>query len=731
MWMKKAMELCPDLKVLPYDFPAYEEASRLFYDAILDVGGIVQSVSIDEALVDITDIVLADTSSDGLDQSEGSILRERERADDIAFKLREVIKAKTDCHVSVGMGANILLAKVALRKAKPAGQYQIKPDEVLDILGELAVESLPGVAYSIGRRLEEMGIEFVKDIRKISKERVTTLLGPKTGEKLWEYSRGIDHAEVGEQPIRKSVSAEVNWGIRFVGQDEADAFLRNLAQELERRLLAEGVRGKQFTMKIMRRAHDAPLDPPKHLGHGKCDTFNKSKTFGVATHDHEIIAKEAISILRSYKFTPGDIRGIGLQMTKLEPVKTTAAGVDGSQRKLNFGNFATAAVPKKPMPEQIYDHDDSGPSKPAEDEPEDDPISFDPLTPRKPRVHPALALSKASAIDLKATTPLNMTGTQFIFPTHPDPSAVAALPPNILEQFQAQRDRASKLSSRQTSASISAASRSHSPAAAEEVDLPPGIDLKAYNELPDEFKAEALAYYRQLNDAGPSRPPPSPRRERPALPRPNPPAKRGIKTFLSKPRGGGRDGRGNGRIQTTLVGPPAAAAAAAAEPAADPDLIPPLSPTYLAAIPDDLRREVVAEHERKLAAAARRRPRPAAAPAQSHILFPPAPPKAGFGRKELETTDEAKALFCAWLASTTQAGPHVDDVEKLGRYLARVVKEERNMEKARQLVRWLDLEVEGVEGEAARREWRKAMGVVKGAVQAAVGERGLGVMELG
>lgn len=51
MWMKRALELCPDLKVLPYDFPGYEDASKLFYEAIVEVGGVVQSVSIDEAYV--------------------------------------------------------------------------------------------------------------------------------------------------------------------------------------------------------------------------------------------------------------------------------------------------------------------------------------------------------------------------------------------------------------------------------------------------------------------------------------------------------------------------------------------------------------------------------------------------------------------------------------------------------------------------------------------------------
>jgi DNA repair protein REV1 len=55
-------------------------------------------------------------------------------------------------------------------------------------------------------------VKLVKDVREVSKEKLISTLGPKTGEKIWEYARGIDRAEVGEQVIRKSVSAEVNWG---------------------------------------------------------------------------------------------------------------------------------------------------------------------------------------------------------------------------------------------------------------------------------------------------------------------------------------------------------------------------------------------------------------------------------------------------------------------------------------------------------------------------------------
>ncbi|OCL11401.1 DNA polymerase IV, partial [Glonium stellatum] len=412
MWMKRAQELCPDLKILPYDFPAYEEASRAFYDAILATEGIVQSVSIDEALIDVSATCAAVGGSDGKKVSEGSIYREQAKADEIAQALRDEVKAKTGCNVSVGIGGNILLAKVALRKAKPAGQYQIKPEEILEFIGKLEVQGLPGVAYSIGGKLEELGIKLVRDIREFSKERLTQVLGPKTGEKLWEYSRGIDRAEVGEQVIRKSVSAEVNWGVRFENQEQADEFVGSLCDELSKRLLKEKVKGRQLTMKIMRRAADAPLDPPKHLGHGKCDTYNKSSVFGVATNAKEVLTKEAISILKGYGFSPGELRGIGVQMTRLEPIKSATDGqAESSQRRLQF----KIGEPSKSNQRM------------------DDPIQDDVQTPKKPRAGPDHIAFGAERLNQNSPSkkPLNTLGTQFIIPTQVDPSVLAELPESI------------------------------------------------------------------------------------------------------------------------------------------------------------------------------------------------------------------------------------------------------------------------------------------------------------
>ncbi|KAK0618113.1 hypothetical protein B0T17DRAFT_324197 [Bombardia bombarda] len=756
MWMKRALELCPDLKTLPYDFPAYEEASRQFYDAILEVGGVVQSVSIDEALVDITNIVLSATGSEGVGVDEGSSWREQEKADEIASMLREKVKSKTDCHVSVGIGGNILLAKVALRKAKPAGQYQIRPEEVSDILGELRVEDLPGVAYSIGGRLEEVGVKLVKDIRQTSKERLVSLLGPKTGERLWEYARGIDRVEVGEQPIRKSVSADVNWGIRFISQDEAEEFVRNLSKELERRLLSEGVKGKHLTMKIMRRALDAPLDPPKHLGHGKCDTFNKSVSFGVATNNGELIGKEAVAILRSHKFSPGDLRGLGVQMTKLEPLKPSTAAPDGSQKKLTFGNLTLLSGANRQRAEQI--DDETSPQKTrraSSKDVESDPITVDPLTPRKPRVHPALAIAKANSTDEKARTPLNITGTQFIMPSHPDPSVLAELPHDIRSKLLGQVQRTSAAArSRETSPAIK--SRSQSPALTD--DMPSDIDPEVFDALPEDMKLEILASHRRKRrrqGGGQNVLPQSPRKDRVIhlAKEHTTPTKRGLRDMFSRAREREKQNDAEANLlQTSFIPARAPQGGAAAEDQAGIDLVEDPDSDCLAELPEDMRREIMDDHRRRrlaqlsglnLQAPTWRRRLAAADDAageftlpggQTTINFPARPPKISFAESSAAAATspkQIKDMLLLWHESTQKEGPHRGDVEVLEKYLGKVITEERDMDKVRKLVRWLDWVVEdGVDG-AGKRGWREALESVKGAVQGAMRARGLGGMEFG
>ncbi|GFF39564.1 DNA repair protein rev1 [Aspergillus udagawae] len=726
MWMKGALQACPELKVLPYDFPAYEEASKKFYSAVLALDGVVQSVSIDEALVDITTQCLEAGGSDGRGITEGSIYREQAKADEIAQNLRDSVKAATGCDVSVGIGGNVLLAKVALRKAKPAGQFQLKPDSVLDFIGDLTMQDLPGVGYSLGTKLEELGVKFVKDVRDLSREKLINHLGPKTGLKIWEYARGVDRTEVGNEVLRKSVSAEVNWGIRFVNQTQAEDFVKSLCEELHRRLVDNLVKGKQLTLKVMRRSADAPLEPVKHLGHGKCDVFNKSVVLGIATNAPEALAKEAISMLRSFGITPGDLRGLGVQMTKLEPLKLGVTDKpESSQQQLKF-----KASPVRKSHELVRDPDDLD----------------------SPRKADAAAVSHGPSLNDDSHKRLNISGTQFIMPSQADPKVIAELPSDIRSKLMSQSK--GRQASRSTSPCPPPRRTQQSTATA----LPPQsqLDPDTLAALPEDVRAEILGYYGQT----PSTPEPQP--AVPSAPSSRPASSGNLwskkPSTPTKKRRGRPNSKGTGNMTLTQSNfvvarptPPSVSAdeqASSRQPSPSPD--PEISADFLAALPEDIRREVLEEQRRarKLQRSGMQAPAPrkvgpsTSAPAaqEKRLRLPPLPERPTFTSKKLTTLSDLRDEVGAWHTAFVDEGPFNEDVEALARYLKSVVVDEKDIDKAVSVVTWLMWLVEDAKASRAGERqtgstsqgtitWEEAVRSLQKGVSEGVEERGLPPVE--
>ncbi|KAA6413051.1 MAG: DNA repair REV1 [Lasallia pustulata] len=725
MWMKAAQQICPDLKVLPYDFKAYEDASRSFYDAIISTGGVVQSVSVDEALVDVSNICIAAGGHDGKAVQESSIWREQAKADDLAKSLRDQIKELTGCAVSVGIGGNILLAKVALRKAKPAGQYQIKPEDVLDFIGGLTVQDLPGVAYSIGGKLDEIGAKYVKDVRELSKEKLMTTLGPKTGEKIWDYARGIDRTEVGEQVIRKSVSAEVNWGIRFVTQEQADEFVQSLCEELSKRLVNERAKGRQLTMKIMRRAADAPLDPPKHLGHGKCDTFNKSLLLGVATNSKEILGREAISIMRGFGFSPGELRGIGVQVTKLEPLKGSAENpLESSQKRLQFKTAGLGTSPKQ---------DDNTNTDDIESPQQQGGQAIPSIT----------AVTASKSPDQEPRKAINMLGTQFILPSQVDPDVLAELPEDIRSKLESKQHTKDVNTSREAIPSV----RSHSNSPAVSPDGLPNLsqlDQDTLDALPSDVRAEVLAFYHKSPHKSPGQSllPQSPRKIRSIKP-PTKKTSSGRKRtgLLFRKKQSSKLDTNSTLTQSNFIATRVQPIKAKANPdtALSSEADEEVSSEFLSALPEDIRQEVLAQqrHDRlkkrggiDVAVVKKKVQRSVAdqpPPGQRNLLLPPRQPKPTFTANRLSALPQLREAVSAWYGEFVEEGPYQEDVEALVTYLDKVVGEEKDMAKAVNVVRWLGWVIDQGDGYGKGGEqWRRALTRVEDGVQGAVSNRGLG-----
>ncbi|XP_036080630.1 DNA repair protein REV1 isoform X2 [Rousettus aegyptiacus] len=303
MFFGYAKQLCPNLQAVPYDFHAYKEVARTMYETLASYTHNIEAVSCDEALVDITEI-LAET---------------RLTPDEFANAVRMEIKDQTKCAASVGIGSNILLARMATRKAKPDGQYHLKPEEVDDFIRGQLVTNLPGVGRSMESKLASLGIKTCGDLQYMTMAKLQKEFGPKTGQMLYRFCRGLDDRPVRTEKERKSVSAEINYGIRFTQPKEAESFLLSLSEEIQRRLEAAGVKGKRLTLKVMVRKPGAPVETAKFGGHGICDHIARTVTLDQATDSAKIIGKATLNMFHTMKLNISDMRGVGIQVNQLVP----------------------------------------------------------------------------------------------------------------------------------------------------------------------------------------------------------------------------------------------------------------------------------------------------------------------------------------------------------------------------------------------------------------------------
>lgn len=320
MWIRSARRVCPDIKIIDYEFDLYEKYASSLYNYLVtrsDDFDLIYPVLVDEALVDIT-----------------SYANEKDHADHLESFCREIrqdIYNLTRCSASVGIGSNVLLAKLALKKAKPNGYY-ILNDDIDTYLRTVPVRDLPGVGYALVEKIQkELGTNdkpVLGDIQGLPLTRMMNVFGPKTGKKLHDYARGIDNTSIELDHSssvallgRKSVSVDVNFGIRFDTHLEVEKFMSSMSQEVSKRLKNLEVVGSQVTLRLARRAPSAPVNPPKYLGMGECIFLNKSSKLGMSTNEAGIISAELKSLTRILDIPPAELRGVAVTVSKLEDEK--------------------------------------------------------------------------------------------------------------------------------------------------------------------------------------------------------------------------------------------------------------------------------------------------------------------------------------------------------------------------------------------------------------------------
>ncbi|CAG7819081.1 unnamed protein product [Allacma fusca] len=277
MWVSQARELCPSLEVIPYDFEAYQRVSMQFCNIVAAMTLDIEPGSCDELLVDVTSVINNLPGSSPLS---------------LAQFLRKRIFEETQCKASVGI----------VLKTQPIGD-------------------LPGIGYSLKEKLETQfsNIRTCEDLQQLKLEDLKSRFGAKKGDILFNSCRGIDDSSLQfdfERP--KSISIDVNYGIRLTEQSQLEKLLLNIAKALSKRALEAEACGTKLQVTLLTQQKGAP-EPKKSGGHGYVDVHNKSGQLINPTRNHLIFYKSILSLIRSVTAIPVSMyRGIGVHLTGLK-----------------------------------------------------------------------------------------------------------------------------------------------------------------------------------------------------------------------------------------------------------------------------------------------------------------------------------------------------------------------------------------------------------------------------
>ncbi|HCC33418.1 MAG TPA: DNA polymerase IV [Clostridiales bacterium] len=229
MPLTRARRLCPAAVFLPVDFPRYREASRRFLEILRRETQVVETVSLDEAFLDLGAQV-ADPPA-------------------VARRIKRSIAQELSLTASVGVAANKLLAKLASEHDKPDGLTIVPSEQARDFLDPQPIRHLPGIGPAAEAYLKDRGIFRIGDLARIDPSVLRPGLGSRA-EELVRLARGIDGRRVIPFQPARSLSEETTFAADLHDRGRMVECVQAFAAQLEQRLVAAGLKARTVTVKV-------------------------------------------------------------------------------------------------------------------------------------------------------------------------------------------------------------------------------------------------------------------------------------------------------------------------------------------------------------------------------------------------------------------------------------------------------------------------------------------------
>ena len=193
MPLRQAYQLCPQAVFVRGNYQVYQAFSEKFFRILHEYTPDVEDASLDEAYLELTRCRHIYASFP-----------------DAARAIKSRVERELGITVSVGAGPNKILARLATKRAKPAGFFEVERGREEEFLRTLGIEALPGIGPKSQAILRMLNIQRLGDLWGLPRTTLRALFGLE-GEELFLQSRGIDCRPVVTRTMPKSVSRETTF----------------------------------------------------------------------------------------------------------------------------------------------------------------------------------------------------------------------------------------------------------------------------------------------------------------------------------------------------------------------------------------------------------------------------------------------------------------------------------------------------------------------------------------
>lgn len=232
MPMGEARRCCPHAIIRPARMWRYKELSQLFMEVLRSFSPLVESLSLDEAFVDLT----------GTERLFGAPSR-------TVLGMVERVREATGLNCSVGLGPSKFVAKIASDLRKPCGVVIVDADGLERFLAPLDIGRMWGVGPVAEERFRRRGYKTFADLQNASEAQVCADLGD-AGRHAWQLARGMDSRVV--EPVRppKSIGQEETFENDVLDLDRLRQVLLGQTEAVAIRLRRQGLAARTITVKL-------------------------------------------------------------------------------------------------------------------------------------------------------------------------------------------------------------------------------------------------------------------------------------------------------------------------------------------------------------------------------------------------------------------------------------------------------------------------------------------------